>query len=169
MSHRIANSNGLRGLCVLALLLAVATGYAQTKSSCENVVAETKKLYDEGRFALAAKLLDLCVEKLPTEQRIGAYRLLAHAQLKDDHRDEAALSVREIFKIDRAYKADATQDELDYIELVAEVDKQVPQAKSKKWWWIGGSAGVLAGTVYYIVSRNNTEPDKPLAEPPALP
>src|SRR5262245_58468785 len=64
--------------------------HAQSQGECENVVAEAQKLYEEGRFPPAIALLRLCLPNgVPEEQRVGAYRLLAHACLAEDKLDEA--------------------------------------------------------------------------------
>jgi len=159
--------NRLRCVWVVALLLCVADSRAQ---DCDNIVAEAQKEYDAGRFSTAVRLLNLCekVKEIPAEQRVFAYRLLALAHLAEDRVDEAKDAVKEILKLNCNYVGEPGQDPQPYQDLVAEVIEK-GKCPKRPWPWIAAGAGVVTGTVFFIVSRGKSEPDKPLPEPPALP
>ena len=167
-------SSGLRFFCAAVLLLSFATSRGQSQQPCDNIVAEAQKEYDAGRFANTVRLLSLCVKEIPTEQRVGAYRLLAHAYLKEDHVEEARVAIKEIFKLRRDYACDPAQDEQTYCELTQQTKAALPISTRekifggwKKWLWYGGGA-LGVGTAVYLSQLKNEEA-KPLPGPPELP
>jgi len=145
--------------------------FAQEK--CETALADAQSMYDAGRFAQAIVHLNLCVpDRIPPEQRINAYRLLAICYLNEDYRDEARIAIRKIFDLKRQYEPDV-QDPQPYRDLAAEVKASLPKPLSqklfggvKKWLWLGGGA---AGTYFAVRSfgKKTEEPDLP--PPPELP
>jgi len=151
--------------------LFVSPAFAQEK--CETALTEAQTMYDAGRFAQAILRLNQCVpDRIPQEQRIGAYRLLAICYLNEDYREEARTAIRKIFDLKRQYESDV-QDPKPYTDLVAEVKASLPKPLSeklfggvKKWLWLSGGA---AGTFFAVRSfgKNPVEPDLPV--PPELP
>ncbi len=150
---------------------------AQSQSECENVVAEAQKLYEEGRFSPAITLLRVCLpDGVPEEQRVGAYRLLAHAYLAEDKPEEAKEAITSLFGVKRDYTCDPTQDSQPYCGLVEEVRTVLPVTMEeklfggkKKWFWIGGGV-VSVGVAAVLIGRSGgTTPEEPLPGPPDLP
>jgi hypothetical protein len=150
----------------------VASAVAQEK--CEQAVTEAQSMYEAGRFAQAIVKLNLCVpDRIPPEQRIGAYRLLALCYLEEDYRDEARTAIRKIFDLKRNYEPDLVQDPQPYRDLAAEVKAALPKPLSeklfggiKKWLWIGGG---VAGTTVAVATINKKTVDPDLPVPPDLP
>jgi hypothetical protein len=144
----------------------------QSPSPCENVVAEAQKLYDNGHFAPAISLLQLCLpDGVPEEQRGGAYRLLAHAFLAEDKPEEAKEAIAKIFSQKRDYACDPAQDSQPYCDLVKEVEPPETMGQKlfggwKKWVWVAGAVGITAGAIALIPPPND---EQPLPEPPGLP
>lgn len=163
------------------LILLLASGgsltplvQAQTQNPCENVVAEAQKLYGDGRFSAAISLLRPCLpNSVPEEQRVGAYRLLAHAYLAEDKREEAIEAIRKIYDLKHDYSCDATQDSQPYCDLIEEVEPTIPKPLGQKlfggwkkvpWIAVGAIASYTIGKATF-----GTPPEKPLPEPPELP
>jgi len=182
-SHKILTSKQqMHFLLAASVLMLSRSGMfmsdarAQNQKDCENVVAEAQKLYDDGRFSPAITLLRVCLpDGVPVEQRVGAYRLLAHALLAEDKSEKAKEAITKIFGLNRDYACDPAQDSQIYCGLVEEVKANIPVSTWekltggwKKWLWYGG--GIIgAGTAVYFANQNKTEPEQPLPEPPALP
>lgn len=173
--------NGLVVLFVRVLIfmllintLLLSSAFAQEK--CEMALAEAQSMYDAGRFAQAIVRLNLCVpDRIPPEQRLSAYRLLAICYLNEDYREEARTAIRKIFDINRQYEPDAVQDPQPYRDLAAEVKAALPTPLSeklfggvKKWFWVGGGTLATAG-IAVLLSKDKSTPEPDLPVPPDLP
>jgi hypothetical protein len=150
---------------------------AQGQSECENVVTDAQKLYEEGRFAPAITLLRVCLpDGVPEEQRVGAYRLLAHAYLAEDKPEEAREAIKSLFGVKRDYTCDPTQDSQPYCGMVEEVKAVLPVTMEeklfggkKKWLWIGGGVVGVGVAAILIAQSGGQAVEDPLPRPPDLP
>jgi len=175
--HRFCFSSlkKLMTLVVGTVLAFITFSSTQTfaQEQCETALADAQGLYDGGRFAQAILRLNQCVpDRIPKEQRLGTYRLLAICYLNEDYREEARAAIQKIFDQRRQYEPDV-QDPQPYRDLAAEVKAALPKPLReklfggvKKWFWLGGGA---AGTFFAVRSfgKKTVEPDLPV--PPELP
>lgn len=161
------------GFHIGLLIVMSLTNLLFAQEQCETALADAQGLYDGGRFAQAILRLNQCVpDRIPLEQRLGAYRLLAICYLNEDYREEARAAVQKIFDLRRQYEPDV-QDPQPYRDLAAEVKASLPRqfreklfGGVKKWLWLGLSAG---GTYFAIRSFGKKAEESDLPGPPELP
>ncbi len=159
--------------------------FSQTsQDDCQQQLAESQKMFYEGRFDAAMDLVNHCLEtSIPREQRIDAYRLLVEIYLGKSYRDNAKKTARELLELSPNFETNQETHSPALMELLAEVrrEMEIEEAKKtealppptsqkksiKKWLYIGGGA-VVTGVVLAVLLNGGEEPTV-LPEPPVFP
>ncbi len=165
----------------------------QTGADFEDEFQIAKQNYDNSKWAAAIEHLQKCLAapELSDNQKMQAWRLLAHTYLAEKLENQAKEAIRSLLEIVPDYSPDPVDDKPSFAKLV-EIEKQkiieeqkisasIPADSSaaftapsdngkkhkKKWYIIGGVGLVATGTVLYLVTRPKEEQDLPM--PPSLP
>lgn len=152
------------------------------QSDCQKILDKARNLYYEGRFDESVNLVRSCIasEEITKDERRQAYKILAQIALARNDKDKARNAVRRLLQIDPDYKPTIEQETPSYVELVesvrAEMDSKVSHESHKaeikedkkgisKWWYYSAGA-VVAGSAYFLLSKDGNKKDEPLKEPP---
>jgi len=163
-------------------ILAIASGYAQSKCQAELAAAESR--YKAGRFDEAIATVGRCLTKsnVTELERKAAYKLLGKAYLAKDQRYEAKIAIKRLLELAPGFEPDPVQDPLAFIIMVEEVKQEQGKPKaetpttpfpreekkggSKKWLFIGGGVAVAGGVAAFLFLRDDKKDLADLPSPP---
>lgn len=163
-------------LICMALTHNVLIPLAKAQEKCETALRDAQRQYDGGHLTEVIALLRRCLpDSIPKGQRLDAYELLALAHLAEDNLEPAQEAIRNMLVLHRKYRPDSTKVSPRFIAIVKEMRQHMPVlwherlfGGYKKWLWLVGGAGAIAGVLLPGEPPSAPEPsDLPL--PPKSP
>ena len=157
------------------------------EKTCKEKLAKAEEYYYEEAFEEAQALILDCLNAsaCTKDEQIKAYVILTRISLARENTKAAKALVRKILAMDPAYSPTVEEETPRYVNLVAEVKKELvstkevpaagqkPSGAKNTWIWIGaGAAAVTTAVIFLIAGGSGGEQngkEQSLPAPPPFP